>query len=51
VDAARTTAQASAAEVQARLVADADTARAELKGQVEALAREIASLALGRKVA
>lgn len=51
LEAARARAQASMAEAQRHLDADIAAARAELKSSIAATASEIASLALGRKVA
>jgi F0F1-type ATP synthase membrane subunit b/b' len=51
LEAARAQAQAAVADAQKRLDADIAATRAELRTNVAATAGEIASLALGRKVA
>lgn len=51
LDAAREKAQTLVAEAQGRLEADIATSRAELKGNATAIAVEIASDALGRRIA
>lgn len=51
LDAAREKARGVAAEAQARIDADALAARTQLGAEAKALAAEIASYALGRKVA
>ena len=51
LDRARSEAQRTVAEAQARIDASVASSREELRGSAEAIAREIASATLGRKVA